>query len=595
MDKNIERLRYFQSGEFPAHEIWEVWKNLDFYTPVLLKELDRSEHDWKELLTTDPEYQLHMVALVILAFNHEPRLLKPLVNLCSVPQFLFRDPMLRLLENDLYMFLAWVAKGDTSGICDILENKDCPRRYRVQACRALLSMLIEGSVKRKWLSEYFITLFDKFIKDEPDFLAADYFYLMLVFNDSDILKKYMIAVRKGKIKNLPYSNARIKKVLYRDSDYLLSTLRIDQEHDYAVNVEEFLYLYHYVSQIDPEAVIHSMADDNEYFELPCIELEAISCNIQRFIPQLLDILDKNNAEWTALINSPFTDFKPIYALYLLATTREKKAYPLIYRFCLLPDELVEKYLNDILTEDLPNILAGVACGDTSYICRIIENDTINQWVRSAAVTSLLIMLLNGDCEELWLIRYFLELFTTKLVKKRNVVWNSLVYVSSVIHADELYDEIIAAFSHPGPDPQSMNIEDVQRDFNRSREEAFADLKKKRTLNLITDPVGRLKLFFDYSMDYPKNFDDIDDDDSDFDERFEGLSGEIDSIHDYTEAFLRKPQKGDEYTWDERPEEHSLDIQNKTVKKSIKGLPKIGRNAPCPCGSGKKYKKCCLNK
>ncbi len=23
--------------------------------------------------------------------------------------------------------------------------------------------------------------------------------------------------------------------------------------------------------------------------------------------------------------------------------------------------------------------------------------------------------------------------------------------------------------------------------------------------------------------------------------------------------------------------------------------KIGRNQPCPCGSGKKYKKCCLNK
>jgi preprotein translocase subunit SecA len=24
-------------------------------------------------------------------------------------------------------------------------------------------------------------------------------------------------------------------------------------------------------------------------------------------------------------------------------------------------------------------------------------------------------------------------------------------------------------------------------------------------------------------------------------------------------------------------------------------PKIGRNDPCPCGSGKKYKKCCGNK
>ena len=25
------------------------------------------------------------------------------------------------------------------------------------------------------------------------------------------------------------------------------------------------------------------------------------------------------------------------------------------------------------------------------------------------------------------------------------------------------------------------------------------------------------------------------------------------------------------------------------------MTKIGRNAPCPCGSGKKYKKCCLEK
>jgi hypothetical protein len=29
--------------------------------------------------------------------------------------------------------------------------------------------------------------------------------------------------------------------------------------------------------------------------------------------------------------------------------------------------------------------------------------------------------------------------------------------------------------------------------------------------------------------------------------------------------------------------------------AIRANPKIGRNDPCPCGSGKKYKKCCLNK
>ena len=30
-------------------------------------------------------------------------------------------------------------------------------------------------------------------------------------------------------------------------------------------------------------------------------------------------------------------------------------------------------------------------------------------------------------------------------------------------------------------------------------------------------------------------------------------------------------------------------------KQIKVLPKVGRNDPCPCGSGKKAKKCCWDK
>jgi preprotein translocase subunit SecA len=30
-----------------------------------------------------------------------------------------------------------------------------------------------------------------------------------------------------------------------------------------------------------------------------------------------------------------------------------------------------------------------------------------------------------------------------------------------------------------------------------------------------------------------------------------------------------------------------------VEQVIRTEPKIGRNDPCPCGSGKKYKKCCM--
>jgi preprotein translocase subunit SecA len=36
--------------------------------------------------------------------------------------------------------------------------------------------------------------------------------------------------------------------------------------------------------------------------------------------------------------------------------------------------------------------------------------------------------------------------------------------------------------------------------------------------------------------------------------------------------------------------------DKTVKKQpVVKKAKVGRNDPCPCGSGKKYKNCCLDK
>jgi len=39
----------------------------------------------------------------------------------------------------------------------------------------------------------------------------------------------------------------------------------------------------------------------------------------------------------------------------------------------------------------------------------------------------------------------------------------------------------------------------------------------------------------------------------------------------------------------------LKVQEEKVEKNIPKKNLVGRNDPCPCGSGKKYKKCCLNK
>jgi len=44
-----------------------------------------------------------------------------------------------------------------------------------------------------------------------------------------------------------------------------------------------------------------------------------------------------------------------------------------------------------------------------------------------------------------------------------------------------------------------------------------------------------------------------------------------------------------------PSVQMLDFTGKVKSPAPPTSPKVGRNDPCPCGSGRKYKKCCANK
>ncbi len=43
----------------------------------------------------------------------------------------------------------------------------------------------------------------------------------------------------------------------------------------------------------------------------------------------------------------------------------------------------------------------------------------------------------------------------------------------------------------------------------------------------------------------------------------------------------------------KPIDNLISILKREPQKKL--YPNAKRNAPCPCGSGKKYKKCCINK
>ena len=66
--------------------------------------------------------------------------------------------------------------------------------------------------------------------------------------------------------------------------------------------------------------------------------------------------------------------------------------------------------------------------------------------------------------------------------------------------------------------------------------------------------------------------------------------------------IHSPEQLEAFIPDEQPEMHmhhgeSAEDGDEEAKQATirREQPKVGRNDPCPCGSGKKYKKCCLLK
>ena len=58
--------------------------------------------------------------------------------------------------------------------------------------------------------------------------------------------------------------------------------------------------------------------------------------------------------------------------------------------------------------------------------------------------------------------------------------------------------------------------------------------------------------------------------------------------------LRTPQRsqGPQITLGPRKREEHITAQAQQNNTIVRTTQKIGRNDPCPCGSGKKYKNCC---
>jgi len=269
--------------------------------------------------------------------------------------------------------------------------------------------------------------------------------------------------------------------------------------------------------------------------LPRKAIEAAIVQQTEITPHLIEILEDAVNNTQKYLDSQ-TLMWHIYAVYLLAQFREVKAYPLIVEMLSKPDDIPFDFFGDGVTEDMGRILAAVCHGELSLIQQMIENDDVNEYVRSACFTALLTLYTEGELERQEIIDYFEILFQGKLKKKPHYIWGSLVSSCNHIYADRLVDEIKTAFQDNLIEDAFIDLDYIQNTFNKSKEDVLAWLDTNHHHHFITDTISVMQSW------------------SSFDE----------PIH--------QPEK---------------------TTKAIKSV-KVGRNAPCSCGSGKKYKKCCLH-
>ena len=270
----------------------------------------------------------------------------------------------------------------------------------------------------------------------------------------------------------------------------------------------------------------NVADDS-YF--PREALEDAIAQQEAITPVLLDIINNIANGTDSLEDSPAF----MYSTYLLAQFREKRAYPIVVKYfgdLGLEDEALDP-TGDMVTEDLDSILASVCHGDLGLIKQLIEAPEVNEYVKNAAFSSLVILYNNNLLTREDLVSYIGNIL------ERETDPSFIAYIACIacdFHPKELYDALAKCFDQELLEEGIIDKEDFDGYMQMDVDVVLAKLKDNRLYQLVNNVVSEM--------------------------------GSWGCFH---------------------PEPNSTPIR-------YDSNAKIGRNDPCPCGSGKKYKKCCLH-
>jgi hypothetical protein len=246
----------------------------------------------------------------------------------------------------------------------------------------------------------------------------------------------------------------------------------------------------------------------------------------------------------------FPDDALFFIFHMLGSWREKSAYRPLAKLLRRPSGELDAVLSDAVTDTSHRVMAAVFDGDPQPLYDVILDPESDDFVRSRMCETVAIVTLRGGLSRTEAARFLRACWTDIEPQDECFVWNGWQSAIALLGLVELAPLVEQAFER-GFISQSWSI---LKDFKEDLQRTIAG--------------GALppRLVGEYSV---------------FGDTIEELST--------WDVFKPKPatkNRRDAGNWNAGP------LLNVPAVNPYKG---IGRNDPCPCGSGKKFKKCCLDK
>lgn len=284
---------------------------------------------------------------------------------------------------------------------------------------------------------------------------------------------------------------------------------------------------------------------------PGAALQAVLQQPEAYVPQLLEELAACAAAPAQRTDDADGWMLHLYAMHLLATLREPRAFAPLMAITRLDGETLENLLGDHLTEGLPRALAATCPADEAALQALAGDRNAYFWSRSAALRALALRTLEGDHPRAALLDWLQaegereaeRMVDEKLRPEQGTetdYLSELVVTMEEIGAVELAPRVAEWFEDGLIDDAFLDPSESNKRLERSWEDCRRDE-------------------LDHGWGYPR-----------------------DIVAEIGRWACFQPDEDDEDELEDAPKHPPI----------VRETPKIGRNDPCPCGSGNKYKKCC---